>query len=447
MKIMKTKILILGSGYTSVWAYKHLLKNLSKTDTEKLEIEVISASDHHAFHGFTGEFLGGFLPLKLRHTPNELLFAKATIKKGYVQHINQTNRQVKYYNLDSLKYETCTYDHLVLGIGTADDKTKVTGTGQYAFSVKENNGIEKIRQKITAILKESESKLEPEKTLNFAICGAGLAGTELCANLCEYLQNLEPYFTVLQKQKYKIHLLHAGSRILPQLLPQFEGLVHYSEKILQNYNVQIHANCQILEYTANGIVLVNGSFLECDLAISTIGQKICIPDTTEPLATASSGRILGNKYLNAKGYNNIWIGGDIAAIPHVSGKYDCRADALWALKHGTWIGRNIARSIKGQRLKPFTFYGLGQAASLGQNKAFTELYGIQIKGILAWWVRFGFFLYFMPKRSYACATFLSLFDKEKWLFEIQNNSHIYHNKQTQKAYIPDSKLDTLTNPA
>ena len=51
------------------------------------------------------------------------------------------------------------------------------------------------------------------------------------------------------------------------------------------------------------------------------------------------------------------------------------------------------------KLKPFTYKGLGQCASLGIGKGMGELYGIEFTGWIAWMMRWFFFNYFMPSRK------------------------------------------------
>ncbi len=53
-----TKIVLLGGGYVSVWAYRSLAKMLRKEiNNSTVQITVVSPDDHHAFHGWTAENL------------------------------------------------------------------------------------------------------------------------------------------------------------------------------------------------------------------------------------------------------------------------------------------------------------------------------------------------------------------------------------------------------
>jgi hypothetical protein len=64
---------------------------------------------------------------------------------------------------------------------------------------------------------------------------------------------------------------------------------------------------------------------------------------------------------------------------------------------------------------------MGQTASLSKNKAIMELYGICITGRLAWWIRLGFFLYYMPHRSQAVKA-IKAFMQMRRLWELEGKS-------------------------
>jgi NADH dehydrogenase len=77
------------------------------------------------------------------------------------------------------------------------------------------------------------------------------------------------------------------------------------------------------------------------------------------------------------------------------------ANALWAIKAGDQVGRNVAHALRGRPTRPFRYLGLGQAAAFGTGRGIADLYGLPITGWAAWLMRLGFFLRFMPSRSRA----------------------------------------------
>ena len=79
-----TTIVMLGAGYTSLWAYKQLAtrENKKKIADGTLKIIVISDRKHHYYHGFTGEVMAGIIPEKAIYTPLKKIMSWATVIKG-----------------------------------------------------------------------------------------------------------------------------------------------------------------------------------------------------------------------------------------------------------------------------------------------------------------------------------------------------------------------------
>ena len=57
------------------------------------------------------------------------------------------------------------------------------------------------------------------------------------------------------------------------------------------------------------------------------------------------------------------------------------------MKAGAHAGANAARALQGRAPRPFTYRGLGQAASFGLGRGIAELYGMPFTGRLAWLLR------------------------------------------------------------
>src|SRR4029079_5686388 len=99
--------------------------------------------------------------------------------------------------------------------------------------------------------------------------------------------------------------------------------------------------------------------------------------------------------------DGVWAAGDAACVVHPTSGEPVPANALWAIKGGEHVGRNLARTFRGRPTRPFAYRGLGQAASFGVGRSISELYGIPFTGWGAWVLRLTFFRRFMPSRSRA----------------------------------------------
>src|SRR5262249_19679538 len=81
---------------------------------------------------------------------------------------------------------------------------------------------------------------------------------------------------------------------------------------------------------------------------------------------------------------NLWAAGDCAAVPFAGDISP--PTAQFALRQGTQLGRNIARTLRGEATAPFTHKNLGQLATVGQHAAVAEILGFKFSGFLGWWI-------------------------------------------------------------
>ena len=99
---------------------------------------------------------------------------------------------------------------------------------------------------------------------------------------------------------------------------------------------------------------------------------------------------------------DVWSAGDAASRRCTRAAVSpVTANALWAIKAGDQVGRNVARALRGRPGRRFRYLGLGQAASFGVGRGVADLYGFPLTGWVAWVMRVGFFVRFMPTRSRA----------------------------------------------
>ncbi len=434
---MKPHIVLIGTGYTSVWAVKYLERKLGKS-LRRGEIKVTFVSDvpHHSFHGFTGEYVTGYLPMRYRDTDIRELFPYANFIHGRFQEIDQQKDAIIYLDLASGKKRSLTFDQLVIGIGSGD-KPVFT---EHAHSVKKPKGVVKTREAVIEAISKAERSGDPaeiDKLLHFVVLGGGIAGVEVASNLREQFRSLEESYQVLKAHPPRITVVHSGREIMPQI--KMKLLIRYAKKCLQRQQVDLILNTHATGVTPSGVQLSNGQTLSAEVKISTVGQQVQEIDGVLQKVSDKDHRLEVNEYLQVARKANIWAGGDVARVIRPYFKTECRADALWAIKHGTRIGKNMARMLKGKKPGRFKYPGLGYTASFGYMKGFTVLYGMPILGPLAWLNRFGFFLYFMPSRKRAFQLLLSVIKGEK------ENGHIVGEKVYSKPGM-EAEFTTVRSP-
>jgi NADH dehydrogenase len=397
MQSSLTRIVLLGGGYVTVWAYRSLARNLRRQLADgSVTITVICPNSHHFYHGWTAESLTGIVKEQNRMSPLSEIMPRAMLITGVAEAVNEVSQEICLMRKNG-KRISVPYDHLLLGTGSFD-KEMIPGLMVNGFQVKEPEAFKRTKRALleTVVRAAELNREEAGRVLTFTIAGGGLTGVELASNIAEWVVLTQKQYRSLDRVKPKIYLVHKGHHILVTLEPGLKKLAVYARKLLEKYGIEIVNNKHLVEITSCGARLSDGSFLESTMVISTIGQDRKILPGTEEWERDNALRLYTNDYLQINYTSNIWGGGDACRVRHFHSGKPCPANALWAIKHGYHAGSNISRAINGRKLKPFTYKGLGQTASLGLGKGITELYGFQFTGMLGWTMRWFFFQYFMP---------------------------------------------------
>jgi NADH:ubiquinone reductase (H+-translocating) len=400
MKNGSRQIVLIGGGYASIWAYRSIVQELAIEMMQgQVRIKVICPDDFHFFHGWTAESLMGIIRDQNRMSPLQEVFKHAEIIKGRAVRINPHTRHL-YIDMPDGTQKALLYDQLLLGTGSAD-ASSIEGLTEYAYQLKSHKDYCCTKMRIQFLLKKASESDEStaRQILRFVIAGSGFTGVELAANLAELIKSFIKQYPGLRNIKPAIHLINSRHNLLPGLDAGLHRIRRYAERTLVNYGIQTFHQTRIIRVTARGAFLSDGSFIECPMVISTIGQSRILLEGTKTMERDPEKRILTNSFLQVANHRGIWGAGDAVHVTHSKSKKACPANALWAIKQGKHAGKNIARAILSQSLKPFTYKGLGQCASLGIGKGLGDLYGIQFTGWTAWIMRWFFFQHFMPSKK------------------------------------------------
>ncbi len=394
------QIVLVGGGYASVWAYRSIIDELLlEMMAGQVEIKVICPDECHVFHGWTAECLMGIVGDQNRLSRLTEIFKHAEIIKGRAVNIDPVSKMIGVV-LGSGAERLISYDQVLLATGSADS-TSVAGTDRHAFRLKSEEDYRSTKRQIKYLLKKAAepNMLKTKKTIRFIVAGCGFSGLELASNLAELIGVLKRQYPTLQNADIFICLINSRRYLLPDLTSKFRRIRKYSERTLSKYGIEIINQTKITRVTDHGVFLSNGTFLESEMVMSTIGQVRTTIPGTENLDRDSEGKLLTNSFLQTISHPDIWVAGDSSNVWSSGYKNVCPSNALWAIKQGEHAGKNIARGILAQSLKPFTYRGFGQCASLGIGKGIGELYGIQFTGWLAWIMRWIFFQHYMPSKK------------------------------------------------
>ena len=395
------EIVIIGGGYVGVHAYRSLMRRAgAQVRSGAIAITVIDPLTHHTFHGWSGETVGGVMADANRLSPLREVFPQARVLRGRVVRIDAARKSVAYRPVDGDRDILLPYDALVIGAGVGAKHEGVTGLWEHGLTLHGAGGPEAVRAHVIGTIERAEATFDPrerQRLLTYVIAGAGFTGVEVAAAIAELLTVLTPRYPVLREISPRVELVHAGGTVLPELAATSK-LVAYANDSLKKGGVHLRFWTRLVEITADGAALSDGLRIPSATVISTIGTSIGVIPGTEGFARDGRNRIVVDQALRVPGADGVWAGGDNACVSRARDGRPTPPNAIWAIRHGQFIGRAIARSLTNRDIAPFNSPGLGQAASLGIGKGIMELWGTEWTGMTAWIVRLVVFLYYMPSR-------------------------------------------------
>lgn len=231
--------------------------------------------------------------------------------------INSENKEVIARHHD--KETTFSYDELVLSPGAKPFVPDIKGleSADHVFTLRNIPDVDKIN-----------AFLESKKPRNAIVVGAGFIGLEMAENL----SNKGLAVTVVEKS--------------PQVLgPLDEEMSAFAYNELKRNKVDLHLNTSIIEVKANKAVLEDGSELDADMIIMSIGvapESQLAKDAGLKLGMRD-GIIVDEKYQTSK--DHIYAVGDAIIVKHTITK----EDALISLASpANRQGRQLADILSGK---------------------------------------------------------------------------------------------------
>ena len=158
-----------------------------------------------------------------------------------------------------------------------------------------------------------------------------------------------------------------------------------------------------------------------------------------PVQKSKRGHIVVDGTMRCPSHPEIWALGDCASIPAPDGR-PYPSLAQHALREARLLAKNIAGVLDGRPPQPFIYSTLGMMGSLGHSKAFGQMLGVRIHGVLAWIIRRSYYLMQMPgwRRRLRIMTdwaFALLFRPEVGKIDLENEKDLLPHKTPDRELI------------
>ena len=287
------------------------------------------------------------------------------------------------------------YDVLVIALGAATNYAGVEGAEQFTLPFRTLTDANRLRRRMTEALDRVPPASAPQDTrgkLTFAVVGGGASGVELATKMADLLRDA-----------VKRRALHGEPRVLviemaDRLVPGMgQEIRRYVEDALEATRVEVHTETSVVKVTASGITLDHqNAHTEIETAAVVWVAGVRVNPLIEQLAIEKDrrGLIIVQPTLQVRGHENVFALGDIAfyqdVVPTLSGT------AQLAFQQSSLLARNVKAFVEGRELKSKHFVELGEAVSLGTERAAVLSAGKVIGGPLARQARFAMYTSRLP---------------------------------------------------
>jgi len=277
------------------------------------------------------------------------------------------------------------FDYLVVATGMRPSYFGHDEFARYAPGLKSLGDAETIRAKILSAFElaaTTEDEDERARQMTFVLVGAGPSGVELAASLAHLVKvTLRGNFRRIDPAKASIILLDAGKRVLPTFA---ESLSRRVSKRLKKLGVKVTTDVKVEKVDEQGVI-AGGTRIPSATVLWTAGVAASPIPKMLGTKTDRAGRALVDPFLKIVDAPGVFVVGDAASV--MQNEHPVPGVAQAAIQEGRYVGRLIAKELKGRKVKrPFRYFDKGNMAVVGKNYAVLERGSLRTSGFLTWLV-------------------------------------------------------------
>lgn len=368
------RVVIIGGGFGGLT----LAKALKDTD---FQVVLLDKHNYHAFQPlFYQVATAGLEPGSIAY-PFRKIFAKYDnfyFRMTEVLSIDTQSRNI------STTIGDIQFDYLVIATGATSNFFGLKNVEEKAMPMKSVAEALDIRSLMLQNLEKSilsTDLKDRESLMSVIIVGGGPTGVELAGAIAELKKDILPKdYPDLDIRSMNVHLIEANSRLLKEMSPESSK---HAEDALRDMGVDIWLNSRVADYDGYRVKCADGRELNGAMLIWAAGVKAVIPNGI-PAESIKTGRLHVDEYNRVIGLNNVFAIGDVAAMISESNPMGHPMVAQPAMQQGKLLAANLVEWEQDKEGRKFVYKNLGSMATIGRNKAVTELPKLKLYGWFAW---------------------------------------------------------------
>ena len=380
----KPRILILGGGFGGLFTALEL--------DDSMDVTLATSSSHFLFTPMLYEYFSGEVEewhIAPKYT--ELLDPSVRLLFANAISIDFASQSVALEGFD----ERIEYDVLVLAVGGTSNFSGVEGAEQNSIPFRSIADADRLRQQMIQALDRVPPDAPPQdaaRALTFAVVGAGASGAELSTKMADLLADAFRR-RALQGQG-RVLLLEMGDKVVPGMGGDIRRFV---EEALLDSRVEVHTLTRVVKVEKKSITLEHdGAHEQIETAAVVWAGGVRMRPLIQQLNAEKirNGILKVRPTLQLTEHDNVFALGDIAYYPDATPTL--AGTAQLALQQAGLVGSNIKALLKNKKLETKHFEELGEAVSLGTEKAAVLTAGKVFGGPLARQARFALYTARLP---------------------------------------------------
>jgi NADH:quinone reductase (non-electrogenic) len=376
----RKRVVIIGGGFAGL-AAAHALRQADA------EVVLIDRRNHHIFQPLLYQVATAVLsPAEIAAPIRQLEVKQRNLRVllAEVTGVDIASRTIE-ASSPGAGVRKVAFDYLVVATGMHPSYFGHDEFAQYAPGLKNLSDAEAIRAKILGAFELAETiedEAERARVMTFVLVGAGPTGVELAASLAHMVKvTLRGNFRRINPAKANIILLDGAKRVLPTF---GEPLSHKVATRLEKLGVKVVTDVKVETVDEKGVI-AGGSRIPSATVLWTAGVAASPVPKMLGTKTDRAGRALVDPFLKVVEAPGVFVVGDAASV--MQNEHPVPGVAQAAIQEGRYVGRLIAKELKGQKFeRPFRYFDKGNMAVVGKNYAVLERGSLRTSGFLTWLV-------------------------------------------------------------
>jgi NADH:quinone reductase (non-electrogenic) len=374
----RKRVVIVGGGFAGL-AAAHALRHADA------EVLLIDRRNHHIFQPLLYQVATAVLsPAEIAAPIRQLEVRQrnVTVLLAEVTGVDVASRTIE-ASAPGVGVRKIAFDYLVVATGMRPSYFGHDEFARHAPGLKSLTDAEAIRAKILGAFElaaTTDDEGERARAMTFVLVGAGPTGVELAASLAQMVKvTLRGNFHRIDPTKTTIILLDAGTRVLPTFA---ESLSRRVTRRLTKLGVKVLTGVKVETVDEQGVI-AGGTRIPSATVLWTAGVAASPIPKMLGTKTDRAGRALVDPFLRVVDAPGVFVAGDAASL--MQKEHPVPGVAQAAIQEGRYVGRLIAKDLKGRKVKrPFRYFDKGSMAVVGKNYAVLERGSLRTSGFLTW---------------------------------------------------------------